>query len=821
MLSNLLCQTNNTSLRARSVQLSKWEMMWTSRLAALVVLLFAAGTSVSAQDCAAQANCGDCIQVSPDCKWCADEDFEGSSRCYSSSETITCSTEQNPTGGITGQTDDVLDDTNQVSPRTSQITLRPGETVSIPLSVQLAMNYPLDLYLLMDLSASMRDDLDNLKELGGGIAETIAGITENYRLGFGSFVEKRVSPFVRVEPSRLINPCSNRVCASPYSYRHSITLTNDNQFFDDSVQEQVTSSNNDYPEGGFDGFQQSIVCKNMIDWRDNARHLLLYISDAGFHFAGDGRIAGVVEPHPRDQCLMDEDMEPPVNYEQYGKYDYPSVGQIRDHLRRYDIIPIFTVVQSYRSLYLDLVEELSSVGAEFGLLESDSSNIVNLIRDLYNRISQRVVFDPDNVPGLTVNVQTTNCPGTLGADGICSDLAIGEKADFNIEVTATREICSQSSITQNIRIIGFGNAEVQITPICSCECEENTVENSTLCNGNGTFLCGICQCDPGRFGEFCQCDNTGQVTGGTGNDTMCENPNGEECSGQRGKCVCGVCQCNSFFDEETQEMLQYFGTNCECDTSSCLISMGERCGGPQQGTCQCSGCDCNLGFYGDACQCSDMFCVDPDDDEGRTCNGRGECDCNTCRGCESPFTGRHCEICQAPSGVSPEENPCASTLCTPNIACARCALGLIANDSAECVDCPPTVLINVTELMTYRIEGETASMCRFEEEDCTYTFWAAQDGVTGDLLPIHVEMTPECPEPISSGEIAAIIIAPLAVLAIIGIIALLALLFLFWFLNFLEVKRFEKELEKVKFAQNTNPMYMKASKDYENPTYGK
>ena len=62
-------------------------------------------------------------------------------------------------------------------------------------------------------------------------------------------------------------------------------------------------------------------------------------------------------------------------------------------------------------------------------------------------------------------------------------------------------------------------------------------------------------------------------------------------------------------------MLQYFGTNCECDTSSCLISMGERCGGPQQGTCQCSGCDCTLGFYGEACQCSDMFCVDPDDDE--------------------------------------------------------------------------------------------------------------------------------------------------------------------------------------------------------------
>ena len=34
-----------------------------------------------------------------------------------------------------------------------------------------ARNFPIDLYLLMDLSLSMRDDLDNLKFLGASLGE--------------------------------------------------------------------------------------------------------------------------------------------------------------------------------------------------------------------------------------------------------------------------------------------------------------------------------------------------------------------------------------------------------------------------------------------------------------------------------------------------------------------------------------------------------------------------------------------------------------------------------------------------------------------------
>ena len=49
------------------------------------------------------------------------------------------------------------------------------------------------------------------------------------------------------------------------------------------------SANLDAHEGGFDAIMQAIVCKNEIGWRDKARRLLVFSTDAGFHYAGDGK----------------------------------------------------------------------------------------------------------------------------------------------------------------------------------------------------------------------------------------------------------------------------------------------------------------------------------------------------------------------------------------------------------------------------------------------------------------------------------------------------------------------------------------------------
>lgn len=45
--------------------------------------------------------------------------------------------------------------------------------------------------------------------------------------------------------------------------------------------------------GGFDAIMQAIVCKDQIGWRDQARRLLVFSTDAGFHYAGDGKVCSL------------------------------------------------------------------------------------------------------------------------------------------------------------------------------------------------------------------------------------------------------------------------------------------------------------------------------------------------------------------------------------------------------------------------------------------------------------------------------------------------------------------------------------------------
>ena len=65
-----------------------------------------------------------------------------------------------------------------------------------------AEDYPVDLYYLMDLSQSMADDKDSLSRLGEQLAAEMQNITKNFRLGFGSFVDKVVMPYVSTVPEK-------------------------------------------------------------------------------------------------------------------------------------------------------------------------------------------------------------------------------------------------------------------------------------------------------------------------------------------------------------------------------------------------------------------------------------------------------------------------------------------------------------------------------------------------------------------------------------------------------------------------------------------
>ena len=71
----------------------------------------------------------------------------------------------------------------QISPQYIKLRLRVGQEEEVKFSVAQALEYPVDLYYLMDLSNSMSDDRDNIVKLGGELATAIERITRDYRIG--------------------------------------------------------------------------------------------------------------------------------------------------------------------------------------------------------------------------------------------------------------------------------------------------------------------------------------------------------------------------------------------------------------------------------------------------------------------------------------------------------------------------------------------------------------------------------------------------------------------------------------------------------------
>lgn len=86
-------------------------------------------------------------------------------------------------------------------------------------------------------------------------------------LGFGSFVEKTVMPYISTTPAKLRNPCTgDQNCTSPFSYKNVLSLTSEGNKFNELVGKQHISGNLDSPEGGFDAIMQVAVCGVSVYW---------------------------------------------------------------------------------------------------------------------------------------------------------------------------------------------------------------------------------------------------------------------------------------------------------------------------------------------------------------------------------------------------------------------------------------------------------------------------------------------------------------------------------------------------------------------------
>ena len=582
-------------------------------------------------------------------------------------------------------------------------------------------------------------------------------------------------------------------------------LSTDTAKFAEEVALTRISGNLDAPEGGFDAVMQSVVCKERIGWREKSRKLLVFSTDSGFHYAGDGKLGGIVKPND-GECHLDES----GTYSESTTQDYPSISQINTKVQEHHVNVIFAVTSNQFEIYKKLIPLVE--GSSAGLLMNDSSNVVELIKQEYEKITSHVELKDNATNNVKISYFSSCVDKKREETNICKGLKVGSTVLFDaiLEVTSCPRNPREWNQTIQIYPVGLNDALViDLEIICDCDCEKpwNEERHSQKCsNGNGTYKCGICSCYGNRYGRECECN--AKESDPARDELACyRDKDTKACSG-RGVCRCGVCEC---YQKSLDERI--YGQFCECDNFSCDRADGKICSGPDHGTCDCGKCKCHGDWSGDACECrnSTDTCLDPK--SGKICSGRGECVCGECRCSETPeghYTGKYCEEC-----------PTCRTQCDAFKECVQCKVFKSGPyDEEECGNC--TFLpIDVEQPLEVK-EGETH--CIFiDDDDCKFQFkylYTEDKDIESEdqqRLLVFVQKNKDCPTPVN---ILAIFLGVIVGIVIVGLALLLIWKLLTTLHDRREFAKFEKERALAKWDTGQNPIYKGATTTFKNPTYG-
>ncbi|XP_035157669.1 integrin beta-4 isoform X4 [Callithrix jacchus] len=700
---------------------------WARLLLAALISASLSGALANRCKKAPVKSCTECIRVDKDCAYCTDEMFRDR-RCNTRAELLAsgCQRESimvmESSFQITEETQiDTTLHRSQISPQGLRVRLRPGEEQHFELEVFEPLESPVDLYILMDFSNSMSDDLDNLKKMGQNLAQVLSRLTSDYTIGFGKFVDKVSVPQTDMRPEKLKEPWPNS--DPPFSFKNVISLTEDVDEFRNKLQGERISGNLDAPEGGFDAILQTAVCTRDIGWRPDSTHLLVFSTESAFHYEADGAnvLAGIMNRND-ERCHLDAT----GSYTQYRTQDYPSVPTLVRLLAKHNIIPIFAVT-NYSYSYYEKLHTYFPVSS-LGVLQEDSSNIVELLEEAFNRIRSNLdIRALDSPRGLRTEVTSKMFQKTKTGS---FHIRRGEVGMYQVQLRAIEHVdgthvCQLPEEDQkgNIHLKpSFSDGlKMDVGIICDvCPCELQKEVRSARCSFNGDFMCGHCVCSEGWSGQTCNCS-----TGSLSDIQPCLREGEDKpCSGH-GECQCGHCVC---YGEG-----RYEGQFCEYDNFQCPRTSGFLCN--DRGRCSMGQCVCEPDWTGPSCDCplSNATCIDSN---GGICNGRGHCECGRCH-CnqQSLYTDTICEINY--SAIHPG-------LCEDLRSCVQCqAWGTGEKKGHTCEECSFKVKM-VDELK--RAE-EVVVRCSFrdEDDDCTYSYTMEGDGAPGPNSTVLVHRKKDCP----------------------------------------------------------------------------
>nr|XP_029502081.1 integrin beta-8-like isoform X1 [Oncorhynchus nerka] len=730
------------------------------------------------------SSCSECLRRGPQCAWCFEAGFldgaEVGERCdlVGNLARRGCGLEFIEHPEVMVEVNATTSST-QVSPGEITLTLRPGAEASVIVAVQQLERYPVDLYYLVDVSASMQENLDQLKTVGVALSHRMREHSSDLRLGFGSFVDKPVSPYINVHPSKINNPCSDYEvkCRPAHGFHHVLSMTANMSEFTRIIKRQRISGNMDTPEGGLDAMLQATVCQGEVGWRGEAKRLLLLMTDQPSHLALDSRLAGIVTPHD-GLCHLENNI-----YMESTTMDHPSLGLLAEKLLENHIYSLFAVEQLQYQWYEELVRLLPGSNLLF-----QAPKLIDVVVDAYKRLLSVVqvsVSVEDRAFSRFLVSVSPLCPeGSVSHDNrSCSNVQPNQTVYFNITIGlhSCPDDDDDDVVQVFVRPVGYNESSIiKVHSQCRCHCgpdwhcHDDTTHQSTCgevtpdTDGNNQDMNNRdmhthtpdldpehtptrphthtpdldpehtptrphthtpdldpehTPTRPHTHGPDLDPEHTPTRphTHGPEWSRQCRaEGSGVDCNG-RGVCVCGKCVC------ERNSLGTVYGQYCQMDDYSCPYQHGLLCGG--RGMCVSGDCVCEEGWTGESCRCpvSTAICLS---DNGLLCSGRGRCVCGRCVCDNHQYSGAFCERC-----------PTCHSSCQSHWRCIDCHLshGLSQREAGECNHtCIPLVgyVNDVTVLL-----GQVWRQCVYKKDNCYYRFHTAL--VSGNTL-LHFNTQPEC-----------------------------------------------------------------------------
>lgn len=277
----------------------------------------------------------------------------------------------------------------------------------------------------------------------------------------------------------------------------------------------------------------------------------------------------------------------------------------------------------------------------------------------------------------------------------CENLELDKEVVFKASITLDK--CPTSNFDKTITIFPEGITEtfqINVKMLCDCPCNQinhpDYETNSAKCEHSGNFACGKCLCNPGKYGNRCECDKKNDFK----YEYECREETTSEICSRNGYCNCGVCEC---FTRTNGPKIT--GKYCQCTNDNCLNNCSDH------GTCDCGTCKCDPGFEEEDCNCdkNTETCIGYN---STICSGHGQCNCGGCN-CTDGYFGQYCE-------------ESFSDKCTEYKNCVECKVfgtGLLNETCGSNCTCDVKAVDKIEEF------PKELELCEeYDSDDCSFKF---------------------------------------------------------------------------------------------------